>query len=43
MAVKDAAQVLVGDELRELAFQSRLDLAAPFPELRSMKGRPRAR
>jgi hypothetical protein len=33
VAVKDAAQVLAGDELRKLTFQGRLDLAAPFPEL----------
>jgi hypothetical protein len=33
VGVKDTAQVLVGDELREFAFQSRLDLAASLPEL----------
>ena len=32
VAVKDPAQVLVGDELRQLALQSQLDLAAPLPE-----------
>lgn len=32
MAVEDPAQVLVVDELRQLALQSKLDLAAPLPE-----------
>jgi hypothetical protein len=34
VAVEDAAQVFVGDELRELAFQSELDLPAPLPKFR---------
>src|SRR4030081_3694053 len=34
MAVQDSAQVLVGDELRQLALQSQIDLAAPFPQFR---------
>src|ERR1700712_176165 len=34
MAVEDSAQVLVSDELRQLALQSQFDLAAPFPQFR---------
>src|ERR1700712_2968876 len=32
VAVKDPAQVLVVDELRQLALQSQLELTAPLPE-----------
>ena len=38
VAVKDSAQVLVGDELRQLALQGQLDLAAPLPEFRIDEG-----
>lgn len=42
VAVKDSAQVLVGDELRQLALQSQLELTASLPEFGIDDGRPRA-
>ncbi|XFF02325.1 hypothetical protein ACQ3JU_0735 (plasmid) [Bradyrhizobium guangxiense] len=41
MAVKDTAQVLIGDKLRELAFQSQLELAPPLPEFGMERPPPR--
>src|SRR6478609_7776713 len=38
VAVKDTAQILVGDELRQLALQGQLDLAAALTEFRIDEG-----